>query len=125
MAATMDSSLRTSWPTVAGESQLSVSNADEGYELNGLLNVRHTECKSVWILCHGLCSSLHGTVSRFVSEKLDANTFRQVERCLRGLNAPFFCRCARSPCVVPVKVCANQSCEGAHLAESLLLAESV
>lgn len=62
--------------TRVGQSDLTIPNTREGYELNGLLTLKHAESKSLWVLCHGLCSSLHGTVPRFVSEKLDANTFR-------------------------------------------------
>lgn len=64
--------------TVVEKSSLIIPNAKEGYELNGLLTVKHAESKSLWVLCHGLCSSLDGTVPRFVSEKLDANTFRWI-----------------------------------------------
>ena len=62
---------------VQGRSELVVTNEDEGYDLHGILTVKKEESKSVWVLCHGLCSSCEGTVSRFVSEQLDANTFRQ------------------------------------------------
>lgn len=59
-----------------GTSQLSIRNEEEGYDLNGILTVKRQESKVVWVLCHGLCSSCEGTVPRFVSEKLEANTFR-------------------------------------------------
>lgn len=65
---------------VAGTSELQVTNKEEGYDLHGILTVKREESKSVWVLCHGLCSSCQGTVPRFVSEELDANTFRQVSR---------------------------------------------
>lgn len=60
-----------------GKSDLLVTNKDEGYDLHGVLTVKRDDSKSVSVLCHGLCSSCEGTVPRFVSEKLDANTFRQ------------------------------------------------
>lgn len=63
-------------PDTVGISQLSIRNEEEGYDLNGWLNVKHEHSKSVWVLCHGLCSSCQGTVPLFVSEKLDANSFR-------------------------------------------------
>lgn len=58
------------------KSQLSICNNEEGYNLNGVLTVRDEGSKSLWVLCHGLCSSCEGTVPRFVSDKLNANTFR-------------------------------------------------
>lgn len=64
-------------PSTEKRSQLSICNDEEGYRLNGVLTVKDEESKSVWVLCHGLCSSCEGTVPRFVSDKLDANTFRQ------------------------------------------------
>jgi len=60
------------------KSELSIPNEEEGYDLHGILTVKCEDSKSVWVLCHGLCSSCQGTVPRFVSEELDANTFRQV-----------------------------------------------
>lgn len=67
---------------VLGKTELVVANTHEGYDLHGVLTVKQEDSKSVWVLCHGLCSSCEGTVPRFVSEKLDANTFR------RGLFRP-------------------------------------
>lgn len=64
-------------PSTEQRSQLSIRNNKEGYKLNGVLTVKDVESRSVWVLCHGLCSSCEGTVPRFVSDKLDANTFRQ------------------------------------------------
>eukprot|EP00752_Nemacystus_decipiens_P005125 g4650.t1 len=63
---------------VAGEvkTDLVVANKDQGYDLHGILTVKRGDSKSLWVLCHGLCSSCEGTVPRFVSENLDANTFR-------------------------------------------------
>lgn len=61
---------------VQGRSDLLVTNKDEGYDLHGVLTLKREDSKSVWVLCHGLCSSCEGTVPRFVSENLDANTFR-------------------------------------------------
>lgn len=61
----------------AGKSRLSIRNEHEGYDLNGVLTLKHDKSKAVWVLCHGLCSSCEGTVPRFVSEQLDANTFRR------------------------------------------------
>lgn len=75
--------------TMAGVSELSVPNKEEGYDLHGILTVKHEDSKSVWVLCHGLCSSCQGTVPRFVSEELDANTFRQVLRKARSGAAAF------------------------------------
>lgn len=60
-----------------GKSRISIRNEGEGYDLNGILSVKCQESKIIWVLCHGLCSSCEGTVPRFVSEKLEANTFRQ------------------------------------------------
>lgn len=60
-----------------GKSRISIRNDGGGYDLNGILAVKCQESKIVWVLCHGLCSSCEGTVPRFVSEKLEANTFRQ------------------------------------------------
>lgn len=44
--------------------------------MNGVLTVKDERSKSLWVLCHGLCSSCEGTVPRFVSDELNANTFR-------------------------------------------------
>ena len=60
----------------AGESRLVVRNEAEGYDLHGILTVKHEGSTSVWVLCHGLCSSCDGTVPRFVSKKLNVNTCR-------------------------------------------------
>lgn len=60
-----------------GNSRISIRNEGEGYDLNGILAVKCQDSKTLWVLCHGLCSSCDGTVPRFVSEKLEANTFRQ------------------------------------------------
>lgn len=64
-------------PSTERRSQLSIRNNEEGYNLNGVLTVKDEESKSLWVLCHGLCSSCEGTVPRFVSEELNANTFRR------------------------------------------------
>lgn len=76
----------------AGKSQLQIRNEKEGYDLNGVLTVKREDSRSVWVLCHGLCSSSEGTVSRFVSEELDGNTFRQASdlqhRCSRRFFVP-------------------------------------
>ncbi|CAN0202444.1 unnamed protein product, partial [Ectocarpus sp. 13 AM-2016] len=63
--------------TVPGKSQLVVRNEEEGYDLNGVLTVKREDSKSVWVLCHGLCSSCEGTVPAFVSRELPENTYRQ------------------------------------------------
>ncbi|CAM9121322.1 unnamed protein product, partial [Ectocarpus fasciculatus] len=63
--------------TVLGRSQLVVRNEEEGYDLNGVLTVKREDSKSVWIICHGNCSSCEGTVPAFVSRELSENTFRQ------------------------------------------------
>ncbi|CAM9931862.1 unnamed protein product [Ectocarpus sp. 12 AP-2014] len=63
--------------TVPGKSQLVVRNEEEGYDLNGVLTVKREDFKSVWVLCHGLCSSCEGTVPAFVSRELSENTYRQ------------------------------------------------
>lgn len=63
--------------TVPGKSQLVVRNEGEGYDLNGVLTVKREDSKSVWVLCHGLCSSCEGTVPAFVSRELSENTYRQ------------------------------------------------
>lgn len=60
----------------SGMSQLMIRNKAEGYDLHGILAVKRADSTSVWVLCHGLCSSCNGTVSRFVSDMLDTNTFR-------------------------------------------------
>lgn len=60
----------------SGMSQLMIRNKAEGYDLHGILAVKRADTTSVWVLCHGLCSSCNGTVSRFVSDMLDINTFR-------------------------------------------------
>lgn len=70
---------------VVGKSNISITNTEEGYHLNGLLTVKNAESRSLWVLCHGLCSSLEGTVPRFVSEKLDANTLRSDPNTLQVL----------------------------------------
>ncbi|CBJ26067.1 conserved unknown protein [Ectocarpus siliculosus] len=62
--------------TVPGKSQLVVRNEEEGYDLNGVLTVKREDSKSVWVLCHGLCSSCEGTVPAFVSRELSENTYR-------------------------------------------------
>lgn len=64
-------------PSTERRSQISIRNNEEGYNLNGVLTVKDEESKSLWVLCHGLCSSCEGTVPRFVSDELNANTFRQ------------------------------------------------
>ena len=64
-------------PSTEQKSQLSICNNEEGYSLNGILTVKDEESKSLWVLCHGLCSSCEGTVPRFVADLLNANTFRQ------------------------------------------------
>ena len=63
---------------VQRKGDLVVTNKGEGYDLHGVLTVKREDSKSLWVLCHGLCSSCEGTVPRFVSENLDGNTFRQV-----------------------------------------------
>lgn len=62
--------------TSVGESTLAIPKVDEGYDLNGILTIKNTESKSLWVVCHGLCSSSVGSVPRFVSNMLQANTFR-------------------------------------------------
>ncbi len=64
--------------TMVGISELRVPNKEEGHDLHGILTVKREDSKAVWVLCHGFCSSCQGTVPSFVSEELDANTFRQV-----------------------------------------------
>lgn len=64
--------------TPAGESHLVIPNPDEGHDLHGKLTIKRPNSKSMWIVCHGLCSSSSGSVPSFVSEMLDANTLRWV-----------------------------------------------
>ncbi|CAM9472319.1 unnamed protein product [Choristocarpus tenellus] len=59
-----------------GSHELEVPNVQEGYNLAGLLTVKRPDSNSVWVLCHGLCSSKDGTVPRFVSERIHSNTYR-------------------------------------------------
>ena len=63
-------------PSTERKSQFSICNDEEGYTLNGVMTVKNEGSKSLWVLCHGLCSSCEGTVPRFVSDELNANTFR-------------------------------------------------
>ncbi|CAN0102248.1 unnamed protein product [Discosporangium mesarthrocarpum] len=61
---------------IVGTSSFSVTNSEEGYELAGLLTVKRPDLNLIWVLCHGLCSDKNGNVPRFVSERIDTNTFR-------------------------------------------------
>lgn len=62
--------------TALGDTHLIIPNHAQGYDLHGVLTVKDAESKYLWILCHGLCSSSLGSVPRFISSMLEANTLR-------------------------------------------------